>query len=159
MTTITVTKTDTGAVDGMTQKDRRAYRRFVKKVEALEPGELFTLDCWFPRDLVMHRRHFAMLAAINDAQERFDDLDQLRLWLQVGAGHCEYVPGTDGKMVALPKSINFRSIDDAAFYEHHESIKAFLRGDHAQAFLWPHLSRGDRVVMVEAILESFERNR
>lgn len=156
MTTITVTRDDTGKLRGASEKDDRAYRRFRKTVDGLEPGELFSLSVWFPRNGALHRKHFAMLAAIYDAQEQFHDAEQLRMWLQVGAGHCEFVPGPTGRMVAIPKSINFRAIDDADFEDHHNKVKAFLRSDHAMRFLWPHLDPKQSAEMVESILEGFE---
>src|SRR3546814_10317190 len=46
----------------------------------------------FPRSPKFHRLHFAMLGAIFDNQEQFPTLDDLRYWLEVGAGHCNFVP-------------------------------------------------------------------
>ena len=156
MATITITKHGDGKIHGATEKDRKAYARFSSRIRDLEPGELFTLDCWFPRNPKLHGLHFAMLATIFDAQEQFADPDQLRTWLQVGAGHCEFVPGPTGRMVAIPKSISFRSIDDADFQAHHEAVKDFLRTDHARRFLWPHISDAQTAEMVDAILSGFE---
>lgn len=157
MTTITVTKTDAGRLDGITEKDRKAYARFKKKLAEMELGELFTLDFWFPRNPKLHGLHFAMIAAIYDAQEQFADSEQLRMWLQVGAGHCDFVPGPTGRMVAIPKSINWRTLDDAEFQAHHEAVKDFMRSAHARRFLWPHLADEQSEEMVETILEGFER--
>lgn len=159
MSTITLTKNEEGKLAGFTPRDERAFRKFMRKLEGLSVGDFLTLEFWFPRDSVLHRKHFKMLATITDQQERFDDLHEVRMWLQVGAGHCIFVPGVGGELVAIPRSINFRTIDDAEFYEHHMAVKAFLRSDHAMGYLWPHLSPGDRVVMVETILEPFERGR
>ena len=155
MATITITKHGDGKIHGATEKDRKAYARFSSRIRDLEPGELFTLDCWFPRNPKLHGLHFAMLATIFDAQEQFADPDQLRTWLQVGAGHCEFVPGPTGRMVAIPKSISFRSIDDADFQAHHEAVKDFLRTDHARRFLWPHLGDEQTAEMVDVILSGF----
>ena len=156
MASITVTKDQTGQIVGFGEKDKKAYGRFKQKVKDLQPGELYTIEAWFPRNPRLHGLHFAMLAQVFDAQEQFSDPEQLRLWLQVGAGHCEFVPGPTGRMVAIPKSISFRSMDDAEFSEHHERVKAFLRSDHAQAFLWPHLPADQRAEMVEGVLQGFE---
>lgn len=156
MTTITVTKDNTGQLVGMGEKDKKAYARFKKQVRELEPGELYTIDAWFPRNPKLHGLHFAMLTQIFDAQEQFADPEQLRMWLQVGAGHAEFVPGPTGRMVAIPRSISFRAVDDADFAAHHEAVKAFLRSEHAQAFLWGHLTPGTRADLVEALLLGFE---
>jgi hypothetical protein len=169
MTTMTVVKDDTGKLRGFTAKDQRAYSRFKKLLDALGQGEIFTLDYWFPREGWRHRKHFAMLALIFDAQEQFADPEQMRLWLQVGAGHCEFVPLASPKraqvgallaapatIVAIPKSIAYSAMDDAEFTDHHEKVKAFLRSEHAQRFLWPHLAPAETMNTVETILYEFE---
>lgn len=158
MTTITVTKDDAGKLRGFTDKDQRAYARFKGLIDELEVGELFTLETWFPRNGKLHRLHFAMLAVIFDAQEQYADPEQLRFWLQVGAGHCTYAPGPEGRMVAIPKSISYSSIDDAEFQVHHEAVKAFLRTERARRFLWPHLGDEQTYDTVETLLRDFEED-
>jgi hypothetical protein len=157
MTTMTITRDDTGKLVGAGEKDKKAYAAFRKKVEALVPGECYQLTVWFPRNQKLHGLHFVLLTTVFDNQEQFSDLDQLRMWLQVGAGHCTFVPGPTGRMVALPKSISFRAVDDQDFAEHHEKMKDFLRTTHAKAFLWPHLSESEQDAMVDTILSQFEK--
>lgn len=157
MTTIAVTKTGDGKIEGAGEKHQKAYARFRKMLHELEPGEIFTLDFWFPRNPKLHGLHFALLTAAYEAQEQFADFDQFRQWAQVGAGHCDFVPGPTGRMVALPRSINWRTIDDADFAEHHERVKDFLRSQHATRFLWPNLEDHEAAEMMNAILEGFER--
>lgn len=156
MTTIVVTKDDTGKLTGFGEKHRKAYARFRKVIDELQPGELFTLDYWFPRNRKFHGKHFIMLTKIFDAQERFENEDALRMWLQIGAGHCEYVPGKHGSLIAIPKSIAWSQMDDVDFESHHREVKKFLRDKHARSFLWPHLSDQASYDMVEAILMEFE---
>lgn len=159
MTTIHVTRDNTGKLVGLGEKDKKAYAAFVKRVHELETGEVYTLDVWFPRNPKLHGLHFAMLSAVFDAQEQFATPDQLRAWLQVGAGHCEFVPGPTGKMVAIPKSIAHHKLDDVEFSEHHEKVKEFLRSPYAKQFLWPHLPESEQDEMVESILTQFERSQ
>lgn len=157
MSTILVTKDDTGKIVGASEKDRKAYARFKKWLEGIEPGEIFTLDVWFPRHGKFHRLHFAMLAAIYDAQEQFDDPEQLRMWAQVGAGHVKFVPGPTGRMVALPESIAWSKMGDEQFSRHHEAVKAFLRTPAATRFLWPQTGDDEAADGMNRILEEFER--
>jgi len=156
MTDIVITKDDTGKLRGVGEKHGKAYAKFRKMVEEMEPGEIATVSFWFPRNPRLHGLHFAMLAALFDLQEQFADLDQMRYWLHVGAGHCEFVPGPKGKMVAIPKSIAFNRLDDEAFQIHHEKVKEFLRSLYATRFLWPGLSDHQASEMVEVILRDFE---
>lgn len=159
MTTITVIKDDTGKLTGFGEKDKRAYAKFKRTIDELAPGELFTLSTWFPREGWRHRKHFGVLAAAFDAQEQFEDSDQFRMWVQVGAGHCEFVPGPSGRMVAIPKSIAYDKLDDAEFTEHHEAAKRFMRSERYQSFLYPHLAPAEAGEMVEGILRTFEEPR
>lgn len=157
MTTIAITRDNTGQLCGVGAKDKKAYAVFKKQVAALVPGEVYFLNVWFPRNPKLHGLHFVMLSAIFDAQEQFEDPDDLRAWLQVGAGHCEFIPGPTGKMVAIPRSIAHHKMDDVAFAEHHEKVKDFLRTQHAKRFLWPHLSDEEQDTMVDTILSQFQR--
>src|SRR5688500_13899293 len=107
MTTITVTRDENGKLGGFTEKDKRSYGRFKKAMEELQVGELMTVTVWFPRNSRFHRLHFALVKALLESQEQFDDIDPLRKWLCVGAGHAVFMPGPNGRMVAIPKSISF----------------------------------------------------
>lgn len=159
MTTITVTKNNEGKLAGFGKRDKEAYARFIRVLKKCEPGEIFTLEYWFPRHGKFHRLHFVMLKAIFDAQEQFHNPDHLRDWLTIGSGHAIFVPGPRGKEVAIADSISYRSLDDEQFREHHEKIKEFLRSLYATHFLWPHLSDQQASEMVETILHSFEKDR
>ena len=156
MTTINVTRDNTNKLVGVGEKDKKAYAAFKKRIEEIEHGEIFTLSYWFPRNAKFHGLHFAMLSAIFDAQEQFADPDQLRSWLQVGAGHCEFYPGPKGKMVAVPKSIAHHKMDDQEFSAHHEAVKDFMLTQYAKQFLWPHLSQAEQDTMVDTILSQFQ---
>lgn len=157
MTTITVTKDQTGRLIGFTEKDRHAYAKFRKRMEDLEPGELMWLETWFERSGPFHRRHMAVLGAFFDSQEQFADFDDFRKWTQVGAGHCEFVPGPQGRMVALPKSIAYHKLDQAEMEQLHKKTIDFLREPHALQFLWGHLPEDQRWEMVDVLLSGFER--
>lgn len=157
MTSITLTRNHEGQIDGFGEKDRKAWARFVKKMKALEPGELIKVSSWFPRNGKFHRLHFGMLGQLFDQQEQFDDADKLREWLQIGAGYATFLPGPTGKMVAIADSIAFDKMDDEQFAEHHEKVKAFMRSEHCQRFLWPHLSAQEQMGLVDGLLSEFER--
>lgn len=155
MTSILLTRNDEGKLAGVGEKHAKAWAKLRTKLEGLEPGEIVELSHWFPRSLPMHKRHFAILAAVYDMQEQFTDAEHLRLWAQVGAGFCDFVPGPNGRMVALPQSIAFRSMDDADFLDHHERVVAFLRSPQATQFLWGHLPLNEQSNMVESVLQGF----
>jgi hypothetical protein len=156
MSTVQVTKDSQNKLVGFGEAGERSYARFLAAVKRLEPGELLAFSFKVPRSPKFHRLHFAMLNAFFQAQEQFSDMEQMRKWLEVGAGHCDYVPGPAGRMVALPRSIAYDALDDAGFAEVHEAVKRFLRGRHAQVFLWAHLDESKAAEMVETLLREFE---
>jgi hypothetical protein len=157
MPTVQITKDNRGKIAGFGLKGERAYGRFLAAVRNLEYGEMLAFSYKVPRSPKFHKLHFVMLAALFEAQEQFADDYQFRKWSEVGAGHCDFVPGPKGRMVALAKSIDYESLDDLEFAEMHEAVKAFFRSQHAQRFLWPHLSEAEGSEMVEAILREFEQ--
>ena len=146
-----------GKLAGLDEKNERAYARFRNKLAGLQPGQTLAFEFKIPRSPRFHKLHFVMLAAFFKCQEVFNDTERMRKWLEVGAGHCDFVPGPGGDLVALPRSISYEALDDAEFHEVHESVKAFLRTPHAYRFLWPHLDDARGEEMVEAILNEFEQ--
>lgn len=154
---IVVVKDEQNKLRGFGEKGQRAWLRFRNAIEALEIGETLSFAWHKPRSPKFHRYHFAMLHAVYEQQEQFQDFDAFRMWCQVGAGHCELVPGPRGKPVAIPKSIAYESLDDNEFAEHHMAVCAFLRSTHACRFLWPEMSDVDADASINAILQEFER--
>jgi hypothetical protein len=159
MTTINVVKNDQGKLVGLSAADKKAYVRFRKKLDDLEPGEYLQLDYWFDRNPKLHKLHFVVVGALFDQQEQFSDPDTLRKWLYVGAGYCDFFPGPRGKMCAIPKSINWKSIDDADFQVLHDKVVDFARSPAATGFLWPHLDAEQQSEMIAAVMDGFERDQ
>lgn len=145
-----------GKLAGVDEKNERAYARFRSKLGQLQPGQTLAFEFKIPRSPRFHKFHFAMLGAIFSCQEVFDDNERLRKWLEVGAGHVDFMPGPGGELVAMPRSIAYEALDDTEFREVHDSVKAFLRTPQAYNYLWPHLSDERGETMVEAILNEFE---
>jgi len=143
-----------GVIDGAHKDDRRAWRRLWKRLMGLEPGEMAVFEAVFPRSGPYHRRHMAIEGAVFDAQERFEEFEQFRVWLKVGAGWVDWCAGPKGGVVPIPKSISYAKADQEEFTRYHEAVIAFLRGPHAAPFLWRHLGDGAHG-MIDSILEEF----
>lgn len=170
MSKITITRTDKalpadmdaaraflfGALDGFSRDDKKSWRRFWKRLIGMEPGEMAVAEMVFPRSGPFHRRHMAIEQAVYDAQERFEDFDQYRYWLKVGAGWVTWAAGPKGGVVPIPKSISYAKADEEQFGRYHSKVIGFLRGPHAAKYLWPHLSEFDRSLMIEGLLEGFK---
>ena len=123
------------------------------------PGELMKLSFWFPRNPALQGWHFIVLTAVFNHQEQFADEEQFRKWCEVGAGHCDFVPGPKGKVVAIPKSIAWHEMDDHDFGIHHEKVIEFFRSLACTRYLWPHMSDAEASEMMEGILTECEVER
>ncbi|MCQ9618367.1 DUF1367 family protein [Paenalcaligenes niemegkensis] len=157
MTKVALRINEQGRLEGLTPADSRAYNRFKGKLQKLQPGETISFEHRFPRSGAFHRRHFAMLGLVFDNQEQFAYPDDFRSWVEVGAGHCQFVPGPDGRMVALPKSVSYTNLDDVEFSEHHAKVVSFLRSTAATRFLWPLINDTQAGQAMESLLQEFER--
>lgn len=144
-----------GSVDGFTAVDKRAWRRFWKKFAEMAPGEMAQVEMIFPRSGPFHRRHMAIEQHVFDAQERFQDFEQFRYWLKVGAGWVTWAAGPKGGVVPVPKSISYAKADQEEFMRYHEQVIQFLRGEHAAKYLWSHLKDLTHDMM-NSILDGFD---
>ena len=158
MSSVILVKNPSGKLEGFGSKGAKTYGKFLAACRELEIGETLQFGYKVPRAPKFHRLHFAgLIQPLYDAQEQFADVDQLRKWLEVGAGHCDFVPGPKGQMVALPRSIDYASLDDIAFGEVHEACKEFMRSEHCRRFLWPTLTPEQTSETIETILIGLEQ--
>lgn len=144
-----------GKLAGVSDGEQAAYERFLAKVRGLGDGSI-TLDYRMPRSGPYHRRYFAIVGRLFESQEQFDDPEMFRKWLEIGAGYCRMVPGPKGRLVAVPDSIAYHRLEQAAFEQVAQRVEAFARSLHATRFLWGHLSDQDASTMVESILMEFQ---
>lgn len=146
-----------GFIDGLGERGRKRWRRFVGALFRLEPGEMVDIFTRRPRSGPFHRRHMLIESRVFDAQERFDDFEAFRYWLKVGAGFVTWAAGPKGGVVPIPKSISFDKAHEDEFREFHDNAIAFLRGPHAANYLWPHLRKLNMADdMMNTVLEGFD---
>ena len=144
-----------GMFDGFGDANKKAWRKLWRRLMALEPGEIAQIEFVIPRSSPFHRRHFAIINAVFDAQDRFTDFDQFVIWLKVGAAWVVWAAGPKGGVVPIPRSISYAKADQTEFEQYHAQMIGFLRGPHAAPYLWRHLG-GKAHDMIEAILEGFD---
>lgn len=155
MSEVVLVRGEDGKLQGLGDKGQRSFARFRSKVERLAIGETVKFSYWLPRSPGFHRRHFAILAALFKQQDQFTDPEKLRMWLQVGAGFCDLVPGPLGKLVAMPRSIAWENLDDDEFAEHHAAVIAFMRSTYCTRYLWPMWSDLDADTFINNVLMEF----
>lgn len=144
-------------LSGATDKDTRAWSRFVRALDEAAQGEFFQLKIQRQRDGVFHRKHMGLISKVFKAQERVEDFDAFRLWLKVGSGFVHWMPGPKGGVFPVPRSINFQTCSEDDMREFHERVVEFLRKPHAQHYLFPHVSPQVAEEGIEAILQQYER--
>lgn len=155
MSALVVVKGDDGRLQGFGEKGARAWAKFRARVDGMAIGETLSFQWREPRSQKHHAFFFGKLAALLERQEQFEDVDKLRAWLVVGAGYCDFVPGPNGRMVALPQSINWVNLDEADFADLHGKVDAFLWTEHARKFLWGHLSNEQSYELIDQLQKEF----
>lgn len=154
MPSVTLHIGETGKLEGLSERDKRAYAKFKKRLKTLGDGSvLFT---WRePRSGPYHRRFFKMFWRFFDAQEQFQSDKYFLEWLKVGADFADLLPGPKGKPVAIAQSIAWDKLDQAEFEPIAQAIWTFMRSTYATRFLWPHLSDELAGALVNSILAEF----
>lgn len=144
-----------GMVDGLGETGRKSWRRFINRLMKLEPGEIVDIKTHQERIGWYHRKHMALEQRVFEAQDKFDNFDQFRVWLKVGSGFVDWLPGPKGGVIPVPLSISYAKLEQGDMEKVHADIVAFLREDHAGRTLWKHLDQARRIEMVEGLLAEF----
>lgn len=144
-----------GMVDGLGEKGRKSWRRFVNGLMKLEPGEMVEIKTHRERIGWFHRKHMALEQRVFEAQEKFEQFDSFRTWLKVGSGFVDWFPGPKGGVIPVPRSISYAKLEQGEMEQVHEEMVKFLRTDHAGKTLWKHLTATQRISMIEEILQEF----
>lgn len=78
-----------------------------------------------PRNLAFHRKFFALLGVAYDMADTDLNKKQFRAHVTVGAGYCDFSE-SGGRLVAIPKSISFASMDDTEFERLYQDALTFI---------------------------------
>ena len=143
-----------GHIDGLSAGNQKAWRRFLRRLLALVPGDCIEIITHQKRLSWYHRKHMSFEFALFKAQDKFDDFDRFRDWLKVGAAHVEWLPTASGP-VPIPKSISYSSMEQGAMEQFHGHVVDFMRTAYAGQTLWPHLAIIKQIEMVEGVLGGY----
>lgn len=152
MPEITLVKNNENRIVGLSPADKKSFALFKKNLEKLEQGEMCMIKTELRRVSGFHRLHMKMEQDVFKSQEMFENFEQFRNWLKIGAGFVDWVGGENGQLIPIPKSISYTACDEGVMREFHTNTVAFLRGTYATKFLWPHLLPLQGAEMMEAIL-------
>lgn len=142
-------------VDGLGERNQKAWRRLWNRIWKLEPGEAMDISTNQERLGWYHRKHMKLEQTVFERQERFEVFRPFRDWLKTGAGFVDWYPGPKGGVIPVVRSIRYSKLEQAEMEQFHADAVQFLRTEHAQKTLWPHLSPMAAAEMMESILEGF----
>lgn len=142
-------------VDGLGERNQRKWRRLWNRIWKLEPGEAMDISTYQERLGWYHRKHMALEQRVFESQERFEVFRPFRDWLKTGAGFVDWYPGPKGGVIPVVRSISYADLEQGAMEEFHADAVRFLRTEHAQKILWPHLAPLAAAEMMETILAGF----
>lgn len=146
-----------GQIDGLSEAHRKSWRSLWNfLLKRAEPGEMVEIKTHRERLGWYHRKHMLMEQRMFEAQERFENFKQFRVWLKVGAGYVDWLPGPKGGVIPVARSLSYAQLEQDAMERVHADMVAFLRTDHAQKTLWAHLTPAKRAEMMEALLEGHD---
>jgi hypothetical protein len=86
------------------------------KLAKIKSGETYKFVITKPRNIKFHRKYFALLNLVFDNQDKFDNQEDMRLYLQMKAGFYKRIETGTGSMI-LPVSISFGKMDEFEFSE------------------------------------------
>lgn len=158
MSTINITKDNTGKLIGFTERDQVALNRWRAVINNLEPGELTSFEHKFSVNRKFHNLCMRMWRDVFEDQEKFDDFDQLRYWIFLGSGHCSWHAGPRGAVVPIPGSFSDKACDgdDEKKRVIFEKTRTWLLSGEPGERLWKHLSEPQRVEKMQLILLPYE---
>lgn len=89
---------------------------------ALKEGETVKATITRPRNEKHHRKFFALMKVVFDAQDRYPTMDHLLKAIKIGVGLYELVPLTKTQTVIDLGSISFAKMDQAAFEQFYNKV-------------------------------------
>jgi hypothetical protein len=89
---------------------------------AMKHGEVVTATIRRTRNGAHHRKFFALLKVVYDAQDRYATMEHLLDAIKIATGHYEIITITKGREVYKPKSIAFANMGQAAFEQFYDKV-------------------------------------
>jgi hypothetical protein len=86
----------------------------------IKHGDVVQVEIKRPRNIMHHRKFFALINLVFENQAKYESPEHLLAALKASVGHCDFLPGKDGMLVAVPKSIAFHKMDQTAFNEFYD---------------------------------------
>lgn len=99
-----------------------AYDSDLEKIKKLPIGETILCKITRPRNVLFHRKFFALLNLVFHNQEAYKNVDDLREDLIICAGFFTTRTNFYGETIKKAKSINFASMDEDEFSDLYNKV-------------------------------------
>jgi hypothetical protein len=100
---------------------KAAYNSDLENLKKLKEGVIYEVNIKKPRNLMFHRKFFALINLVFENQEVFDNAEDLRYYLIMKAGFYKKVKTPTGEMF-IPKSLKFDKMDNVEFEEVYNGV-------------------------------------
>jgi hypothetical protein len=92
-----------------------AFKSDASEMAKLKEDEPVLFTAKRHRNLMHHRKFFAVLKMVCDNCERWESPEQLLIALKVKLGYVNMITGLDGESIVAPGSIRFEVMDQDSF--------------------------------------------
>ena len=99
-----------------------AYDSDYEKCKRLKVGEIYFFEVKKQRNILFHRKFFALINLVFENQEVYSNADDLRYDLTIEAGFFTRRTNLEGDQVKKPKSISFSSMDETEFEQLYDAF-------------------------------------
>lgn len=89
--------------------------RDIEQWHKVHSGEVLEFKVSRIRDVVQHRKYFAMIKLAFENQQHFENENRLRKWAQMKAGYYKAYPAPNGQTIYEPDSIAYSCMDEDDF--------------------------------------------
>lgn len=101
-------------------------------LQTYKAGQVIKATIKRPRNGAHHRKMMALLQVVFANQDKYDTLQDLLVEIKLKAGHYEEHVTMKGKLIYLPKSINFSSMTQDEFVPFYEKVLTIVLRDFLQ---------------------------
>lgn len=96
-------------------------------LQAVPVGTVLHGELRQPRNLHHHRKAFALLQAVYEAQAVFPTFDSFLIWVKTALGYTsEMTLPKSGRVITVPKSMSFGAMDQAEFTQLYDRLVALI---------------------------------
>lgn len=98
----------------------------LEALQNLPKGEMLKVTITRPRNMGHHRKFFALMGVVFEAQSRHATMEHLLDAIKIAIGHYDLVHLSKKHTVIHPRSISFAKMDQAAFEQFYNRVIALI---------------------------------